>query len=580
MPVRTTAAGYEPVPDEQTPKPEGEESLAQIDPAERAQQPIFSDAEPHPKSQTMEGFKHQVRGVAYAPDGNSFAMADTNGQRVCIYRYVKKTLSDEALQQRPKRTNTEDEAYQTAHEAELECEWELRGRCYGLAYSPDGTLLATANYEGNNAAIWDMTTGAADRPPDKKAVTGAGHTQGVHTVAFSPDSRHLATGSWDSTVRVWDSQTGEPVRRQDGKQAERRKKTKAAAEAKGVALSSTSTHTDIDAEHIVMKGHDMRVVSVAYAPPQRRVLASDKEAKKHESQDDEEDRKIIATASCDGTVKTWEAETGDLLHTYRAHTDTPHKDEFPTVVFSPDGSSFATNGDKGAVLVYSMQEDRADQAVQCIRLENRDMPLNLNGTSHSIRKAYNLMVENKRGVTDMQQLRVSSIAYSADGCLLACGHADSNIRLWDLAVGEIVQVLCGHEKGEVWSMAFDPSSPWNRAQGLLTGGTDGTARMWNTFFHGACAGECTREHPTHGSETPKIVPAHDMAVTKVQYAPDGHTFISVGFDNRVRIWENISKSTGEFGWHGAQVKKEITTDCHVTAADWTHEDQFAAGFVP
>ena len=68
-------------------------------------------------------------------------------------------------------------------------------------------------------------------------------------------------------------------------------------------------------------------------------------------------------------------------------------------------------------------------------------------------------------------------------------------------------------------------------------------------------------------------------MTKVHYAPDGRTFISVGFDNRVRIWENIAESIGRCGWHGPQVKEEIETCGSVTAAVWTNKDQFAAGFV-
>ena len=36
-----------------------------------------------------------------------------------------------------------------------------------------------------------------------------GHTRGVYSIAFSPDKRHLATGSGDSTARVWDLSTGE-----------------------------------------------------------------------------------------------------------------------------------------------------------------------------------------------------------------------------------------------------------------------------------------------------------------------------------------------------------------------------------
>ena len=40
-------------------------------------------------------------------------------------------------------------------------------------------------------------------------MTLAGHTDSVDTVAFSPDGNTLATGSWDDTVRLWDTATGE-----------------------------------------------------------------------------------------------------------------------------------------------------------------------------------------------------------------------------------------------------------------------------------------------------------------------------------------------------------------------------------
>ena len=66
----------------------------------------------------------------------------------------------------------------------------------GVAFSPDGRLLATAS-EDKTARLWDPATGKHLR-----ALTG--HTGPVLSVAFSPDGRLLATTSWDHTARLWD----------------------------------------------------------------------------------------------------------------------------------------------------------------------------------------------------------------------------------------------------------------------------------------------------------------------------------------------------------------------------------------
>jgi CHAT domain/WD domain, G-beta repeat len=66
----------------------------------------------------------------------------------------------------------------------------------GVAFSPDGRLLATASGD-RTARLWDPATGEHRR-------TLTGHTGWVRGVAFSPYGRLLATASGDQTARVWD----------------------------------------------------------------------------------------------------------------------------------------------------------------------------------------------------------------------------------------------------------------------------------------------------------------------------------------------------------------------------------------
>lgn len=74
-----------------------------------------------------------------------------------------------------------------------------RGQIAALAVSPDGSLLASASWDGT-IGLWNL----AEKAP---VATLEGHRGAVNDVAFSPDGATLYSGSADGTIRTWDVAT-------------------------------------------------------------------------------------------------------------------------------------------------------------------------------------------------------------------------------------------------------------------------------------------------------------------------------------------------------------------------------------
>ncbi len=68
--------------------------------------------------------------------------------------------------------------------------------------------------------------------------------------------------------------------------------------------------------------------------------------------------------------------------------------------------------------------------------------------------------------------KVTSVAFSPDGRILASGSDDHTIKLWDLQTGLQIVTLCGHES-YVQSVAFSPDG-----KTLVSGGYDNTVKVW------------------------------------------------------------------------------------------------------
>jgi WD40 repeat protein/tRNA A-37 threonylcarbamoyl transferase component Bud32 len=463
----------------------------------------------HRELLTLQGHTGSINHVAYSPDGRFLASAGGGGVG----------LWDSSTGQ-----------------GLLTLKGSTSG-AYALAFSPNGRRLASSDDDRTGTVrVWDVTNGQqllelkgrtttlkvsrqvsslAFNPDGRRlaaAITGVGGTErgvrvwdaesgqelpanygqtGGYGVVFSPDGRRLATVP---DMRVWDAESGQPLLRIQTPlllgNGERFGLAYSPDSRRLVTGCRDGTVRVYDAasgqELLVLKGHTGSVTGVAYSLDGRR----------------------IASAG-DGTVRVWDAATGDELLALKGHVNRVFD-----VAFSPDGRQLASGGVDPTVRIWDAASAR-DLLVLKTHENLRGLVFSPDGRRLAGLAGNKVRVwDAASGQRLLSLTGFQGLAFSPDSRRLASASLeDGTVRVRDAASGQELLALKGHT-GRVRTVAFSSTG-----RCLASAGDDATVRVWDA---------------ADGREL-LVLKGHTGIVHGVAFRPDGQRLASLSADGTARI---------------------------------------------
>ncbi len=374
--------------------------------------------------------KHQtaVRRVIFSPDGKTLASASEDGT-ILLWDVQARTVQGDPLQAGsvdiaflPKGnalavlTSSGFELLDLATRALIKEGADNRAFESGelgiaqLAASQDGTLLAAAA----GPSVWFQPIlsagselprfGAANPADGEQRARGGSHSQQVYSLAFSPVGNLLASSSKDSTIKLW--------------------------------------NTDENKEEMKLNGHSGPINALVY----------------------NHDGKLLASAGDDGNIALW--DMGSSIgsgRTLEAHGP---------VAFRPNGNLVAQGLKGNTWYQWNMAGQRSsangqgesaesanpDQSVRAVSPDGKIIA-EVKADADGAEKLQLWSAEPRKALApplEGHEHRISSLAFSPDGKILASGSLDKTIRLWDVTNKQLIGSPLTGFAGAIQSLAFSP----------------------------------------------------------------------------------------------------------------------------